>query len=481
MQSRPPSRGLRTSGSRARGEAGRVLVVDDEPLLLRALRRTLEAQGHRVISAGSAEEAFPLLLEPELDVAVVDLRLGARSGLDVLAHARRTMPELPVIVVSGHGSIALAVRAMRLGAFDFLSKPADLHERLVEVVADAVARSRLGRVARGVESPRAIAAGPALVGASPAFQGLVRTVEGLRASESSVLLRGESGTGKEIVARALHAASPRATGPFVPVDCGALPPSLIESELFGHERGAFTGALGAPGLFRRAHGGTLFLDEVGEIPLVMQARLLRALQEREVRPVGAAGTVAVDIRVISATHRDLEAMVATGQFRADLYYRLHVVRIDLPPLRERREDLPLLVRHFLAKHRRPGSPVEGVEPEALDRLLRHDWPGNVRELENAIESALALARGPRLRAADLRIARDAAQATSPRPSTAIALSLAAYERCAIERALDETGGDATRAARLLGLGRSTLYRKLARHGIARPAERRDPGVPHAFR
>jgi DNA-binding NtrC family response regulator len=250
-----------------------------------------------------------------------------------------------------------------------------------------------------------------------------------------------------------------------------MPESIIESELFGHEKGAFTGALGAQGLFRRADGGTLFLDEIGEIPVAVQSKLLRALQEREVRPVGAAGTVAVNIRVISATHRNLEAMVASGRFRADLFYRLNVVRIDLPPLRERREDIPLLVHHCLRKHRRAVSPVEGIESDALECLMRHPWPGNVRELENAVESALALARGPRLRVADLRLGRAPANTPSDVPPPAVALSLDAYERCALERALAETGGDATHAARLLGLGRSTLYRKLARHGISRAGER----------
>jgi transcriptional regulator with PAS, ATPase and Fis domain len=278
----------------------------------------------------------------------------------------------------------------------------------------------------------------------------------------------------ELVARAIRLASPRAAGSFVPVDCGALPESIIESELFGHERGAFTGALGAPGLFRMAHQGTLFLDEVGEIPPPVQAKLLRALQHKEVRPVGSGSTVPVDIRVISATHRDLAAMVADGRFRTDLYYRLNVVRIEIPPLRERREDIPLLVHHFLRKHADRACRIEGIEDEALEQLVRAEWPGNVRELENVIESAIALAPGPRLRAGDLPRVRRAAESA---PLAAdVPLSLEAYERCALERALREAGGDAHRAARLLGVGRSTLYRKLSKHalspgrGIARPRD-----------
>jgi DNA-binding NtrC family response regulator len=298
------------------------------------------------------------------------------------------------------------------------------------------------------------------------MRALQRTLASLRHNESTVLITGESGTGKELVAAALHGASPRRGGPFVPLDCGALPESIIESELFGHERGAFTGAVGAPGLFRLAHGGTLFLDEIGEIPLAVQAKLLRALQTREVRPLGGNAALPVDIRVIGATNRDLAEMVGAGAFRRDLYYRLDVVRLALPPLRERREDVPLLARHFLDKHRRADSPVLGFEPEALAALAARDWPGNVRELENAVESALALARGERLGVNDFALASARRAAAAPAAPAGLALSLDAYERAALERALGECGGDATLAARRLGIGRSTFYRKLAQHGIA---------------
>jgi DNA-binding NtrC family response regulator len=298
------------------------------------------------------------------------------------------------------------------------------------------------------------------------MRALCRSIESLRHNESHVLIQGESGTGKELVARAIRLHSPRAAGPFVPVDCGALPESIIESELFGHEKGAFTGALGAQGLFRMADQGTLFLDEIGEIPPAVQAKLLRALQHKEVRPVGSSATVAVDIRVISATHRDLAAMVADGRFRTDLFYRLNVVRIEIPALRERREDIPLLVQHFLGKHADRARRVEGIEDAALEALVAAEWPGNVRELENVIESAIALAPGPRLRVVDLPRIRRVAAAT-PEP-VHLPLSLDAYESCALERALREAGGDAHRAARLLGIGRSTFYRKLAKHAIASP-------------
>jgi DNA-binding NtrC family response regulator len=450
----------------APGSGGSVLLVDDEPLLLRALQRILRGDGHRIALAESAEQAEAALADPDLEVVLLDLLLGRQSGLELLERLKRERPELEVIVITGHASIESAVGCIRSGAFDYLEKPFDDVHRVRSTVRQAVERRRL--VARNQELEaelRERVAPSALVGASPRMRRLGRTIHGLRHNESHVLLHGESGTGKELVARAIHAASPRAAGPFAPVDCGALPESIIESELFGHEKGAFTGATGAMGLFRMAHGGTLFLDEIGEIPPSVQARLLRALQEKEVRPVGGSTPVPVDIRVICATHRDLERMVAEGRFRQDLFYRLDVVRIEIPPLRERRDDIPLLVHHFLRKYRAAHSPVEGIEDEALQLLVEAEWPGNVRELENAIESAMALAQGPRIRASDLPGARRAAPRSAPQVARDVPLSLAAYERLALERALAETGGDAPEAARRLGLGRSTLYRKLARHGL----------------
>jgi DNA-binding NtrC family response regulator len=455
-------------GHGADARAGFVLVVDDEPLLLRALARILGPDGHRIVLAETPAEAQEALGDPSLDVVLLDLRLRGANGLDLLDWLKRERPEVEVVVMTGHATIESAVGCMRQGAFDYLAKPFDDVHRVRTTVHQAIERRRL--VARNRELEARLEGwreGPELIGHAPAMRRLGRTIESLRHNESHVLIQGESGTGKELVARALHGASRRRDGPFVPVDCGALPESVIESELFGHERGAFTGAVGAPGLFRMAEGGTLFLDEVGEIPLAMQAKLLRALQYKEVRAVGAAAPVTVDIRVVAATHRDLQAMVETGRFRMDLYYRLHVVRLEIPPLRERIEDVPLLVQHFLDKHARRGEPM-AIAQEALERLMSHDWPGNVRELENVIESALALARGPRLRAGDLPIGRSrgtlAPAAAAPAP-TGIPLSLDAYERSALERALREAGGNATDAARRLGIGRSTFYRKLGKHGL----------------
>jgi len=456
----PPER-----GELAASEPGVVLMVDDEPLLLRALERILRVDGHRIQALGSEQGMLELLEDPRLDVVLVDLFLGPESGLDVLERVKRYRPEVEVVVMTGHGSIESAVDCMRMGAFDYLQKPFDDVHRVRNTIRRAIERRRLLCRNRELEEElRGRDGSPAVVGSSPRMRALARLVQSLRHNESNVLLQGESGTGKEVLARAIHAASPRHGTQFVPVDCGALPETIIESELFGHEKGAFTGAVGAPGLFRMADGGTLFLDEIGEIPLSVQAKLLRALQHKEVRPVGAARAIPVDIRVICATNRDLAAMVNRDTFRKDLYYRLNVVRVELPPLRERMEDVPLLAQHFLARHRREGG-ADGFEPDAVAFLCRYDWPGNVRELENAVESALALSRGGRLSARSFslgqaRIARERSQMGGELP-----LSLHAYERCALERALRETAGDATEAARRLGIGRSTLYRKLAKHGI----------------
>jgi len=451
---------------------GLVLLVDDEPLMLRSLRRILNGEGHRTVLAESAADAIPSLADPELAVVLVDLFLGATSGLDLLERVKLERPEVEVIVMTGHASIESAVGCIRQGAFDYLAKPFDDIYRVKTTVGKALERRRLVQRNQELEHElRERADVPEMVGHSPAMRALQRTIHSLRHNESHVLVQGESGTGKELVARAIQASSPRSNGSFVPVDCGALPETIIESELFGHEKGAFTGALGAPGLFRMANGGTLFLDEVGEIPPSVQAKLLRALQHKEVRPVGSSKTVPVNLRVISATHRDLAEMVGEGRFRTDLYYRLNVVRVEVPPLRERREDIPLLVHHFMRKHGGGSERVEGIDDDALERLVAAEWPGNIRELENAVESALALAAGPRLRPSDFEQARPAAIGPSAQAVQGLPLRLEAYERAALDRALRENAGDARAAARCLGIGRSTFYRKLSEHGL-QPRRRR---------
>jgi two-component system, NtrC family, response regulator HydG len=457
-----------TSALPAKDGPGLVLILDDEPLLLRSLERILRSEGHRTVLAESPAEAEGSLADPDLDVVLLDLFLGATNGLELLKQLKRDRPEVEVIVITGHASIESAVGCIRCGAFDYLAKPFDDVHRVRTTVQKALERRRLVRRNRELEEELRERSGiTELVGRSPKMRALVRSIHSLRRNESHVLLQGESGTGKELVARAIHMNSPRAARVFAPVDCGALPETIIESELFGHERGAFTGATGAQGLFRTADGGTLFLDEIGEVSPSVQAKLLRALQEKEVRPVGASTAIPIDIRVIAATHRDLEALVGEGSFRMDLFYRLNVVRIEIPPLRERREDIPLLVHHFVAKYRGQASRVEGIDDGALAALVAAEWPGNVRELENVIESAMALAPGPRLRRVDLPL-RGATGARQAAPSSDLPLSLDAYERCAIERALDECGGDATAAARRLEIGRSTLYRKITRHGLRVP-------------
>jgi DNA-binding NtrC family response regulator len=456
------------AGGTASATPGFVLLVDDEPLFLKALVRILRPEGHRVVTAASRREAEPHLDDPDIDVVLLDLHLGDASGLEILDELKVQRPELEVVMLTGHASVETAVDAMRKGAFDYLEKPVQDVHRVRATIRRAIERRRL--LSRNRELERELAdRRSTLVGSSRAMRAVDRTIESLRHNESTVLIAGESGTGKELVAAAIHAASPRAAGPFVPVDCGALPESIIESELFGHEKGAFTGAVGAPGLFRVADGGTLFLDEIGEIAPAVQAKLLRALQHKEVRPVGATRTVSVDLRVICATHRDLAAMVAEGTFRRDLYYRLDVVRIALPPLRERRTDVPILARHFLEKHRSSVSRVVGFAPDALEQLTLHPWPGNVRELENAVESALALAQGSLLEVSDLALDRTAAGALEAAPGD-LPLSFEAYERYVLERALRESGGDAREAARRLGIGRSTFYRKLSSHGVTPPRQ-----------
>ena len=442
-----------------------MLLVDDEPLFLRALARILRPEGHRLLTAQETCEVDLALADPALDVVLLDLALGEESGMDVLQLVKRRRPDVEVVMLTGNASIENAVACMRYGAIDYLEKPVRDPLRVRNTVKRALERRRL--LHRNQELEEALArrdGAPRLIGRSPAMRAVIRTIESLRHNASTVLIEGESGTGKELVAAAIHAASPRRDGAFVPVDCGALPESIIESELFGHEKGAFTGAVGAPGLFRMADGGTLFLDEIGEVAPAVQARLLRAIQQREVRPVGSGRPVPVDLRIVAATHRDLQGLVDSGAFRQDLFYRLDVVRIALPPLRERAEDIPLLAQHFLEKHQGPDCATRSLEADVLSRLVAHSWPGNVRELENAIESALALNPGGRLGIADFPLGR-AARRTPVAMQSELPLTLDAYERCALERALAENRGDAARAARQLGIGRSTLYRKLAKHGL----------------
>jgi two-component system response regulator HydG len=449
------------------GGEGFILLMDDEPLLLQALRRILEADGHRVRLASDVEELEPHLSDPDLAVMLLDLFMKETRGVDVLERVKRERPEVEIIMMTGYATVESAVNCMQLGAFDYLAKPFDDVHRVNTTVQKALERRQLVTRNRQLEQElrnRPGSSDMGLIGNSPPMRKLIRTIQSLRNNESQVLIQGESGTGKELVAKAIHSQSTRTGKIFVPVDCGALPESIIESELFGHQRGAYTGAVGATGLFRAADGGTLFLDEIGEIPLSVQAKLLRSLQNKEVRPVGSGEALPVDIRVISATHRDLSSMVTQGQFRMDLFYRLNVVRVEIPPLRERKEDIPLLIQSFLSGHRAKGSVVQSVSDDSLEHLLQHDWPGNVRELENVIESAVALTQKEFLDPSDFPFWRSASRVKAE-PLADVELSLASYERCALERALQNCAGDVREAAKQLGIGRSTFYRKLVRHGI----------------
>ena len=452
------------SASRSSSPGARVLIADDEPAIVRVLRRQLARDGFDVAEASDvASLRVQLAREPE--IVLLDLRLGDASGPDLIGELRERCPDAETVVMTGHASIDSAVECMRAGAFDYLEKPFSDPRRVRQTLERALERRRLrvrnreleGELGRRSALSRVIAQ-------SPAMKRVLQTVRDLAPNESNVLIEAESGTGKELIARAIHETSPRAAGAFVPVDCGALPEGIIEGELFGYVRGAFSGAVrDSIGLFRSAHGGTLFLDEIGELPFPLQAKLLRAIQEREVRPLGAPSAAPIDVRIIAATNRDLASELRAGRFRSDLFYRLRVVSIHLPPLRERPEDVAVLASHFL-EQAATGTRVVGLEPTALERLIAHRWEGNVRELENTIEAAVALAQGPRVTVADLRLG-DFSTPRAARPE-GIDLSLEAFERACLEEALRRSQGDVRAAASLLGIGRSTFYRKL---GGAEPA------------
>jgi two-component system response regulator HydG len=448
---------------------GRVLVVDDDPSSCEMLEDALEHVGFQVTWRTSAEEGLRVVQQsPSIDVVLTDLRMRGASGLDLCRAVVEHNPNLPVIVITAFGSIRNAVEAIRGGAYDFITKPFDLAVvamALDRAVAHRALRLEVDRLrsAVGEES-----AGGELIGKSDAMLRVRDLIARAAASDSTVLITGESGTGKELVARALHRRSGRAAGPFVAINCAALPETLLESELFGHVRGAFTDARSdRPGLFVRASGGTLFLDEIGDMPMGMQVKLLRALQERTVRPVGGDREIPFDVRIVAATHRDLEAEVAANRFRQDLFFRVHVIEIALPPLRARGSDVLLLAHAFLqrlgAARGRPGLRLSHA---AAERLLAYDWPGNVRELENSIERAVVLARGDEIQPEDLpeRVRRaNAGSLVGGDPlDLGELVTLEEMERRYILRVLRAVGGNKKTAAQVLGVDRSTLYRKLDR-------------------
>ena len=447
-----------------------ILIVDDEPVIRETCAEVARQTGMKPIGVASAEEALEVLERSAVDIILTDLMLQHSDGMELLKRVRETHPTVPVIVLTQYGTIDSAVAATRLGAVDYVTKPFRIEEL----------KSRLERAARSVELQlennllreqlRTRPGFGGLVGVSERMQRVYKLIQKVSQHEYPVLILGESGTGKELVARSVHFSGARSDRPFVPVDCSSLVATLIESELFGYVKGAFTGALqGKQGLLEAANGGTLFLDEIGDMPVDLQAKLLRSIQEHEVKPVGSTERRRIDVRVIAATNRDLDAAVRAGTFRQDLYFRLNVVQIKLPPLRERKSDIPLLVMSFLEKFVDSQRSGRTISEEAMRRLIAYDWPGNVRELENAIERAVALGSGPLVHVADLP-SNLQYPASERAPEKDELLPLEELERRAILRTLRETSGDKMAAARILGIGKTTLYRKLKQYHMEAEAQ-----------
>ena len=464
----------------------RVLVVDDEENLRHMLQILLRREGYETVGANSVQSALDELATRPFDVVLVDLRMPGRSGLELVDEVRRRKLDTTVVVMTAYGSKEVAIEAMKRGAYDYLSKPFE-NEELVLLLRKAEERERLFRENQSLRRQLGAVAEPVvgledIVARSQRMTDLFRTLRKIAEFKTTVLVGGESGTGKELVARAIHRLSPRAQAPFIAVNCGAIPAALLESELFGHKKGAFTDAnRDKKGLFEEATGGTLFLDEIGELPLALQVKLLRVLQEEEIRRLGDVADISVDVRVVAATARDLAGEVARGAFREDLFYRLNVLTLNLPSLRERREDIPLLVEHFIERmNARMGLSIGGVTPDAMRLLMEHDWPGNVRELENTIERAMVLSETPQIEADSLpdRVrARRAPALPSPPPDDDLSIKRASRraEEALIRRALARTGGNRTRAAELLEISHRALLYKIKEYGIA--SHKGDPDTP----
>jgi len=457
----------------------RLLIVDDEQSIRKLCSTVGEALGFTCLEASSGETALALLDEQPAHMILTDMVMPNMSGLEFLDRVKKLFPRTEVAVMTGHGSVETAVQAMKLGAYDYISKPFSPLEELrlfLRRMADKILLVEENQFLRDRVDTETDLHG--IVGSSTKIQDVLRMISRLKDTRTPVLITGESGTGKELVARAIHFRGPFAKQPFVAVDCGSLVPTLIESELFGYEKGAFTGALKSkPGLFQAADGGTIFLDEIGELPLELQAKLLRVLQEKEVRPVGSNQRLKVDVRVIAASNRDLESEYRKGTFRKDLYFRLNVVTVHLPALRERRSDIPILVHWFLDRYA-PGRSIQ-ILSAAMKCLLQYGWPGNVRELENSIERAIALGDGRAIDVNDLppaiaSVSQDAATGAGTPSST----DLEDIERATIERVFEQVKGDKSLAGKMLGISRATLYRKLKRYNIgARPGL---PPTPQAL-
>ncbi|HEX9190654.1 MAG TPA: sigma-54 dependent transcriptional regulator [Candidatus Deferrimicrobiaceae bacterium] len=450
---------------------GRILFIDDDPAGREVALFNLRKAGYEVAAASDGTEGLSAFAASPFDLVITDLKMPGVSGMEVLRKVRGLTPDVPVLVITAFGNVETAVAAMKEGAYDFIGKPFH-RDQLLLAVSKALERRRLAAEVRDLRI-RAAGVGRDVVFASPAMRRLIELVDRVAATDATVLITGESGTGKELVARRIHVRSARAEGPFVAVNCAAIPAELLESEMFGHARGAFTGAVkNRPGRFRQADRGTLFLDEVAEIPVALQGKLLRALQEKAVDAVGEDAPVPVDARIVAATNRDLPARIREGTFREDLFYRLNVVELPVPTLRERPEDIPLLVANFLAELA-PGRDI-AIPPAVMEELVRRPWPGNVRELKNACERMVVLCAGDEVSPADLppaprgpgdRAGEDASAEWPPLPAGG--LSLVDLEKRMIERALRLKGGNITQAAAYLRIPRHILVYRLGKYGIRR--------------
>ena len=441
-----------------------LMIVDDERAIREVCRDVAQTLGFHTSIADSAEHAYRVLESNAIDVVLLDLKLPGAGGLEALHQIRERRPDAVIIVVTGYGTVQSAVQAMKNGAYDYVTKPFSMEELrlLLERVSSHLKLKTENRMLR--EKIKSKQGFGSIVGRAPEMEKLYRIIAKAAQSTHPVLILGESGTGKEMVARSIHFSGPFRDKPFIPVDCGSLVPTLIESELFGYVKGAFTGAVQSrDGLLAIAEGGTVFLDEVGELPVDLQAKLLRAIQEREIRPVGSTRRIAINVRILAATNRDLEQAVAQGTFRRDLYFRLNVLSLRIPPLRERRQDIPLLAAHFLERLSRASGQERSVSDEAMKALLAYDWPGNVRELENCLERACAFTTGPMIQVADLPSSIHSAPGTMPigiEGTTTKILPMAELEKQTILNTITQLNGDKLLAARLLGIGKTTLYRKL---------------------
>jgi two-component system, NtrC family, response regulator HydG len=453
----------------------RILIVDDDETHCRMLQAVLGDEKYDTVTAADGQEAVDAVAQSFYDLILMDIKMARMGGIEALAKIKTLNPEIPIIIMTAYSSVDSAVKAMKSGAYDYLTKPLDVDELLL-LIEKALRHTRLEKENLLLKEQLGSRFDFAnIIGRSPAMKKLLETVALVAPTDATVLILGESGTGKELVANAIHQNSPRKGHPLIKINCAALPETLLESELFGHEKGAFTGAVSArQGRFQQAHDGTIFLDEIAEMPLPLQSKILRVLQEREFQPVGGSKTIKVNTRIVTATNKNLQEEIQANRFREDLYYRINVVSLTAPALRERRDDIPLLADHFLKRFAEKNKKaLQGFTPKAMDLLMRHDWPGNIRELENAIERAVIMARGQRitpeefpapLRGPEPKWSEPEAEAPVQAAEPPVERSLKQLEKETILRTLAENGGNRTRTANILGISRRTLQLKLKEYG-----------------